>query len=146
MTVRVLICDPASMTRTGLRRVLDDESGIKVVGEAGDGLAAVDAVRQLHPDVVLLDTALERTDGVETTQQVRDEHVSLVLVCHGDHRMAAAHDHRGVQRPHPAPGDHGDHGRTGEQDHRGPGTPDAAPGATVIFAAERPGTRSGVGP
>jgi DNA-binding NarL/FixJ family response regulator len=76
MVVRVLICDAASMTRTGLRRVLDDETGIEVVGEAGDGQEAVEAVRRLCPDVVLLDTAVERTEGLETTQQVRDPGVS----------------------------------------------------------------------
>jgi DNA-binding NarL/FixJ family response regulator len=70
MAIRVVICDSASMTRTGLGRVLDDEPGIEVVDAVGNSSAAVEAVRRLQPDVVLLDDPLDHCDGVPTIQRL----------------------------------------------------------------------------
>jgi YesN/AraC family two-component response regulator len=55
VTIRVLLVDDEAMIRTGLRMVLEAESDIEVVGEAGDGAQAVTAAATLRPDVVLMD-------------------------------------------------------------------------------------------
>jgi DNA-binding NarL/FixJ family response regulator len=69
MTIRVLIADDEEMVRTGLRLVLDREPDIDVVGEASDGLAALDAIGRLSPDVVLMDVRMPRLDGIEATRR-----------------------------------------------------------------------------
>ena len=70
MTVRVLLVDDEAMIRTGLRMVLEAESDIEVVGEAGDGAQAVTAAATLRPDVVLMDVRMPRLDGLAATQQI----------------------------------------------------------------------------
>ena len=70
MTVRVVIVDDQPLVRSGLRIILDGEDDIEVVGEAGDGAAAVPLIRERHPDVVLLDVQMPGVDGLEAMQQI----------------------------------------------------------------------------
>ncbi len=70
MTIRVLLVDDQPLLRTGFRMILEAEGDMVVVGEAGDGQQAVDLVRALQPDVVLMDVRMPRVDGVEATRQI----------------------------------------------------------------------------
>jgi DNA-binding NarL/FixJ family response regulator len=70
MSVRVLIADDQALVRAGFRMILDAEDDLEVVGEASDGLAAVDAARRLKPDVVLMDIRMPELDGIEATRRV----------------------------------------------------------------------------
>jgi DNA-binding NarL/FixJ family response regulator len=67
--VRVLIVDDHCLFRTGLRSLLE-EQGIPVVGEAGDGAAALELVRELAPEVVLMDLNMPGMAGVEATERI----------------------------------------------------------------------------
>ncbi len=69
--VRVVVVDDEPLVRTGLRAVLASSEEVAVVGEAGDGDAAVAVVRQTAPDVVLLDVRMPRVDGIEATRRLR---------------------------------------------------------------------------
>jgi DNA-binding NarL/FixJ family response regulator len=69
--IRVLLADDQFLVRTGLRTILEDEGGFDVVGEAADGVAAVERARTLHPDVVLMDVRMPRLDGIAATRQIR---------------------------------------------------------------------------
>ncbi len=73
MTIRVLLADDHPIVRTGLRALLEAESDIKVVGEAGDGLSAISLARALRPDIVVTDLLLPDVDGVAVTQSIRAE-------------------------------------------------------------------------
>ncbi len=70
-TIKVLIVDDHQVVRQGLRTFLELHADISVIGEAGDGEAAVEMVRQLEPDVVLMDLVMPRLDGIAATRQVK---------------------------------------------------------------------------
>jgi two-component system, NarL family, response regulator LiaR len=73
MTIRVLLVDDHPVVRTGLRALLEAEPDIKVVGEAGNGLAAISLARALRPDIVVTDLLLPGVDGVAVTQRIHAE-------------------------------------------------------------------------
>ncbi|MFE0459898.1 response regulator [Kitasatospora sp. NPDC058965] len=68
MTITVLIADDQALVRSGLRAIIESEPGMAVVGEAGDGAGAVEAVRRLRPDVALMDVRMPRLDGLAATR------------------------------------------------------------------------------
>jgi DNA-binding NarL/FixJ family response regulator len=68
--IRVLLVDDQQLVRAGFRMVIDSQPDLTVVGEAGDGAAAVDLVRRTPADVVLMDIRMPGTDGIAATGQV----------------------------------------------------------------------------
>ena len=73
MVIRVLIADDHSVVREGLRMFLGRDLELEVVGEAADGVEAVESARQLHPDVVLMDLLMPVMDGIAAISIIRNE-------------------------------------------------------------------------
>lgn len=83
--IRVLIADDHTIVRSGVRLLLDAEPDVEVVGEALDGIEAVELTGQLQPDVVLMDIAMPGMDGMEATHHIKEEWPQvnvLVLTMH----------------------------------------------------------------
>jgi DNA-binding NarL/FixJ family response regulator len=71
MSIRVVLADDQVLVRTGLRMILDETEDIEVVGEAGDGAAALEVTERTRPDVVLMDIRMPGTDGIAATRRIR---------------------------------------------------------------------------
>ena len=68
--IRVMLVDDQGMVRAGFRMILDAEPGITVVGEAADGIEAVEMIDRARPDVVLMDVRMPRMDGIEACERI----------------------------------------------------------------------------
>ena len=84
-SVRVLLVDDHRMMREGLCSLLASVPDIKVVGEASDGRTALDLVRTLAPDVVVMDIGMPELNGVEATRQIRTEHPRVKVIALSTH-------------------------------------------------------------
>ena len=83
-TVRIVIADDHTIFRDGLRRLLESEPELEVVGEAADGAEAVSQTQQLAPDVLLLDLAMPRVPGMETLRELSTnglgQHTKIIVL------------------------------------------------------------------
>jgi DNA-binding NarL/FixJ family response regulator len=70
VSIRILLVDDDDLMRAGLKAVLSSDAAIEVVGEAGDGRAAVEQANALRPDVVLMDVRMPGLDGISATREV----------------------------------------------------------------------------
>jgi DNA-binding NarL/FixJ family response regulator len=79
-TIRVLLCDDHLLIRASLKSLLAEFPGIEVVGEAGDGRAALDQLAKQRPNVVVMDIAMPGLNGIEATRRVVKEHSQVRVV------------------------------------------------------------------
>src|SRR3990170_2904442 len=78
--IKVLIVDDHHVVRQGLRTFLELHDDVVVIGEASDGLTAVDMVRRLEPDVVLMDLVMPQLDGIAATRQVKSLQAGVKVI------------------------------------------------------------------
>ena len=80
MSIRVLLVDDHEITRQGVRLLFEEESGIEIVAEAGDGRTAIALVSKYLPDIVVMDIGLPDLNGIEATRRIRDREPSVKVV------------------------------------------------------------------
>jgi DNA-binding NarL/FixJ family response regulator len=85
MAIRILIANDHHIFRQGLRALLEKEPGMKVVGEADDGLKTVALVRKLTPHVVITDVNLPNLNGIEATRQIHTDYPSIKIIAYSMH-------------------------------------------------------------
>jgi len=76
----VVLVDDHAMMRQGLCSLLEEHKEVQVVGEASDGLEAIQLAGALQPDVVVMDVTMPRVDGIEATRQIRQAHPAIAVV------------------------------------------------------------------
>lgn len=79
-TIRILLVDDHEVVRDGLRRMLELEADMEVVGEAADAKEALTQAELLHPEVILMDIKLPGTDGIELTRQLKSRQPSCRII------------------------------------------------------------------
>jgi DNA-binding NarL/FixJ family response regulator len=84
VSIRVVVADDQEIVRTGLTMILNAQPGIEVVGEAADGLRAVELARRVRPDVCLFDIRMPGIDGIEATRRLAgpavDDPLAVVVI------------------------------------------------------------------
>ena len=78
--LRILLVDDQAMFREGLRLTLGQQPDFEIAGEAGDGLAAVEAARRIAPDVVLMDLRMPLLGGAEATRRIKAAGPSVKVI------------------------------------------------------------------
>jgi DNA-binding NarL/FixJ family response regulator len=91
--IRLILADDHAVVRSGTRQLLERQPDFTIVGEASDGIEAIDLTRELQPDVVLMDVRMPGVSGVEATRQIKSEFPQikvLVLTAHDDDQYVFA--------------------------------------------------------
>ncbi len=89
-TLNIVIADDHPLVRTGLRQVIEREAGYTVVGEAGDGESALASIRDLHPDIAVIDLEMPRMNGLDLTRRISSERLPtavIILTMYDDEAM-----------------------------------------------------------
>lgn len=79
-SIRILIADDHAIVRKGLHTLITSEPGMEIVGEASDGIEAVQQARALQPDVILLDMVMPRQNGLEAIRQIKGENPEARII------------------------------------------------------------------
>jgi two-component system response regulator NreC len=78
--LKVLLVDDHALVRRGFRRMLEDEPSFQIVGEASDGLEAIERAGELRPDVIVMDCALPQVSGIEASRQILQKQPNIGIL------------------------------------------------------------------
>jgi CheY-like chemotaxis protein len=79
-TIRVLLVDDHALFRNGMARLLKNEPGLEIVGEAKDGQEAIKFTQELKPDVILMDVSMPGLNGIEATRIIHEQHPKVCII------------------------------------------------------------------
>ena len=89
MKIRTLLVDDEDLARIAMRRALGTERDIEIVGEAANGIEAIEMIAELRPDLVLLDIEMPGFDGFEVVQQLSDPPVIVFITAYDEYAVRA---------------------------------------------------------
>jgi two-component system response regulator NreC len=78
--IRLLLVDDHEIVRTGLSMLLESETDMKIIGQASNGVQALEMASELHPDVVIMDITLPDISGIEVTRRLKAQHPEIAVV------------------------------------------------------------------
>jgi len=83
---KIVLADDHVLVRQGIKRIIEEDSGMKVVGEAGDGLELLELLEKIHPDLIVCDIAMPRLRGLEAAQRVKNLYPDIKVLILSMHR------------------------------------------------------------
>jgi DNA-binding NarL/FixJ family response regulator len=89
--IRILLVDDHPLVRQSIRALLKKAADMEVVGEAQDGQDAIKQIKNLHPDIIIMDVSMPRLDGISATKRILDEDGAtriLILSMHANESLA----------------------------------------------------------
>ncbi len=92
MATKILLADDHKIVRDGLRMLFENEAGLEVVGEAGNGWETLKLAQKLNPDVVIMDITMPGLNGIDTTQRITNELPNVKVIAlsmHSDRRFVS---------------------------------------------------------
>jgi DNA-binding NarL/FixJ family response regulator len=84
-SITILLADDHDVVRRGMKMLLEDEEGIQVIGEASDGLDAIEKVKTLMPNVVILDLTMPKMNGIEAAKVISEEYPAVKILIFSMH-------------------------------------------------------------
>ncbi len=78
--IKVIIADDHTLIRAGIRQLLQNIRGVEVIAEASNGREALQLIKELQPDIVLLDIAMSELNGLDVTEQINKENISISII------------------------------------------------------------------
>lgn len=78
--IKIILADDHALVRTGLKRLIDDVDGLSIIGEAENGRDAVQRVKELNPDVAILDINMPELNGIQATEILRRDYPELKII------------------------------------------------------------------
>jgi DNA-binding NarL/FixJ family response regulator len=83
---KIILADDHALVRRGIKKLIEEDGNLKVIGEAGDGLELLDLLEKIHPDLVVLDIAMPRLRGLEAAQRVKDLYPDIKVLILSMHK------------------------------------------------------------
>ncbi len=83
---KIVLADDHVLVRRGIRKIIEEDSRMKVIGEAGDGLELLEILKKMQPDLVVLDIAMPRLRGLEAAKRVKELYPDIKVLILSMHR------------------------------------------------------------
>lgn len=78
--IRILLAEDHKVVREGTRRLLESQNDFEVIGEASDGIEAVDLAKKLKPEIIVMDVSMPRLNGIEATKQIKTLYPNIAIL------------------------------------------------------------------
>ncbi len=85
-TYKIVLADDHVLVRRGIKKIIEENNSMKVIGEAGDGLELLEILEQIHPDLVVVDIAMPRLRGLEAARRVKNLYPEIKVLILSMHR------------------------------------------------------------